>query len=224
MLEVLTIQPAQPAVLTVIWLHGLGADGHDFEPIVPHLGIPDQYPVRFIFPHAPVRSVTVNMGMQMRAWYDIINPVIGVGMEDRTGIRESCEQVGVLIEHELSAGMRSDQIVLAGFSQGGAIALSAGLCYPKRLSGILALSTYLPLADTFRTERHPINQETPILYLHGSFDPVIALAVADVSREHLRGLEYHVESKDYPIPHSVSAEEIADIGHWLTQRCETAAG
>ena len=145
MLDVVTIQPNGAPQLSVIWLHGLGADAHDFEPIVPHLNIPANFSVRFVFPNAPVQPVTINMGMSMRAWYDIISPVIGAGPEDADGIRQSSLELEKLIEHEIAQGMNSDQIVLAGFSQGGAVALFTGLRYPKRLSGILALSTYLPL-------------------------------------------------------------------------------
>ncbi len=220
MLDVITIEPTNPPILSVIWLHGLGADGHDFEPVVPHLNIPDSYPVRFVFPHAPIQSVTVNMGMKMRAWYDIVNPVIGMGSEDDVGIRRSGKEVEALIEQEISKGMESNQVVLAGFSQGGAIALFTALRYPERLSGVLAISTYLPLPDTLNTERQVTNSDIPILSLHGDFDPVISPMIAEQSRQKLRELGYCVESRNYPIPHSLSADEITDIGNWLTQRCQ----
>ncbi len=220
MLDVITIEPTNRPKLTVIWLHGLGADGHDFEPIVPHLNIPESCPVRFVFPHAPIQSVTINMGMKMRAWYDIVNPVIGMGLEDSVGIRRSSEELEALIEREISNGMDANQVVVAGFSQGGAIALFTTLRYPARLSGVLAISTYLPLADTLEMERHGANSDVPILSLHGDFDPVISPAIADQSRQKLRELGYCVESRNYPVPHSLAAEEIADIGNWLTQRCQ----
>lgn len=220
MLDVITIEPMNPPILSVIWLHGLGADGHDFEPVVPHLNIPDSYPVRFVFPHAPIQSVTINMGMKMRAWYDIVNPVIGMGSEDDVGIRQSGKEVEALIEQEISKGMDANQVVLAGFSQGGAIALFTALRYPRRLSGVLAISTYLPLSDTLETERNAANSDVPILSLHGDFDPVISPVMAEQSRQKLKDLGYSVESRNYPIPHSLSADEIADIGQWLTQRCQ----
>ncbi len=220
MLEVITIEPDNPPELSVIWLHGLGADGHDFEPVVPYLNIPDSHPVRFVFPHAPVQSVTINMGMKMRAWYDIANPVIGVGSEDEVGIRRSGKELDVLIEHEISKGMEASQVVLAGFSQGGAIALFTALRYPARLSGVLAISTYLPLADTLETEKHAANSDILILSLHGDFDPVISPLIAEQSRQRLREAGYLVESRNYPVPHSLSADEIIDIGNWLTQRCQ----
>ncbi|MDE0308623.1 MAG: dienelactone hydrolase family protein [Acidiferrobacterales bacterium] len=219
MLDAVTIEPKNPPILSVIWLHGLGADGHDFEPIVPHLNIPQSCPVRFIFPHAPIQSVTINLGMKMRAWYDILNPIVGAGLEDEKGIRHSGEQVQAMIGQELSKGMDANQVVLAGFSQGGAIALFTAIRYPARLSGVLAISTYLPLADAVESERHAANSDVPILSLHGDFDPVISPTIAEQSRDKLKQLGYNVETRNYPIPHSVSADEIADIGNWLVQRC-----
>lgn len=220
MLDVVTIEPTQKPKLSVIWLHGLGADGHDFEPIVPHLNIPDSCPVRFVFPHAPIQSVTINMGMKMRAWYDIANPVIAMGIEDNVGIKRSVKEVEGLIAQEISKGMDVCQVVLAGFSQGGAIALFTALRYPARLSGVLAISTYLPLADVLEMERHAANFDLPILSLHGDFDPVIAPVIAEQSRQKLRDLGYCIESRNYPIPHSLSSEEITDIGNWLIERCQ----
>ena len=220
MLDVVTIQPNGTPQLSVIWLHGLGADAHDFEPIVPHLNIPANFSVRFVFPNAPVQPVTINMGMSMRAWYDIISPVIGAGHEDADGIRKSSLELEQLIDHEIAQGMNSDQIVLAGFSQGGAVALFTGLRYPKRLSGILALSTYLPLQKVVTEERSEANEDIPILSLHGDFDPVISIAVAEQYRSKLSELGYSFESKNYPAPHSVTAEEVVNIGNWLTQRCQ----
>jgi phospholipase/carboxylesterase len=192
----------------VIWLHGLGADGHDFEPIVPELRLPK--PVRFVFPHAPVRPVTINQGMRMRAWYDIFQ--FGGGAEDETGIRASQKLVGELIKAE-----KGRKIVLAGFSQGGAIVLQTALRHPERLAGVLALSTYLPLASSLAAERSPANQELPIFMAHGQFDDLIPIDRAERSREFLTQLGYNVEWHAYPMPHSVCAPEIADISRFLAR-------
>ncbi len=221
MLDTVQIDPIGTPQLSVIWMHGLGADGHDFESVVPLLGIPSEYRIRFVFPHAPHRSVTINMGMRMRAWYDILNPVLGSPVEDVEGINESCDQVSELIRHENEQGICTDRIVLAGFSQGGAIALYLGLRYAEELAGIMALSTYLPKIDATQTEASAANKDTPILYLHGSLDPLIAVGTAERSRRVLSDLGYRVQSKNYPIPHSVSPEEIDDIGIWLTERCKS---
>jgi len=195
----------------IIWLHGLGADGHDFEPIVPELGLPASLPVRFVFPHAPLMPVTINGGAVMRAWYD----VAGDGRQDEAGIRAAQARVEALLAREKARGIRAVSIVLAGFSQGGAVALQTGLRYPERLAGILALSTYLPLADKLAAEASPANRAVPILMCHGIQDPVIPLSAATRSRDALRALGYAVEWREYPMPHAVCAEEIADIGRWL---------
>lgn len=202
------------ASATVIWLHGLGADGHDFEPIVPELTLPRDAGVRFIFPHAPVRPVTLNAGMAMRAWYDIL----GLGPdreEDAAGIRASEEQVRKLIERENQRGIPSARIVLAGFSQGGAIVLHTGLRYPERLAGIMALSTYLPLDGTLSAERHAGNQDTPIFMAHGTQDPVLPVSMGTRSRDLLQQHGHPVEWHDYPMEHQVCMEEIRAIGDWL---------
>jgi phospholipase/carboxylesterase len=204
---------AGTAEAAVIWLHGLGAAGHDFEPIVPELGLPATLRLRFVFPHAPVQPVTINGGLAMRAWYDITND----GRQDAAGIRASQQRVEALIEREKSRGVAPARIVLAGFSQGGAIALHTGLRHPERLAGILALSTYLPLADTLAAEAHPANREAPIFMAHGTEDSLIPLARARASRDALQALGYQVEWHEYPMPHSVCAEEIAHIGAWLTR-------
>lgn len=224
MLETIEINPSAQPQLSVIWLHGLGADGHDFEGVVPFLGIPSRCEVRFIFPHAPHRSVTINMGMRMRAWYDILNPVLGDPVEDKDGIEDSCSLISELIGHENGRGVSTDRIVLAGFSQGGAIALYMGLRYPERFAGIMALSTYLPRMDDAHEEDCAINRDTPILYLHGSMDPMVSISMAERSRQILTELGYNVQAKDYPIAHSVSQEEIADIGNWLTERYDENEG
>jgi len=206
-------QPAPTAA--VIWMHGLGADGHDFEPIVPELGLPAGLAVRFIFPHAPVRPVTLNNGMAMRAWYDILE--LGGGKEDGEGLRESQVAVEALIAQEEARGIVAGRIVLAGFSQGGAIAFQAGLRHPQRLAGIMALSTYLPLAGTVEAERHVANRDLPVFMAHGSVDPMISIGRAQESRKMLEALGYPVEWHEYPMPHSVCPQEIADISAWLVK-------
>jgi phospholipase/carboxylesterase len=200
----------------VIWLHGLGADGTDFVPAVPQLRLPDEVAPRFIFPNAPVRPVTVNNGMRMRAWYDIYS----LGMRDRedaTGIRESAAVVHGLIDAERAAGISARRIVLAGFSQGGAIALQAGLRYAEPLAGILALSTYLPLATTVAAEASVANREIPILMCHGREDPIVPLELAEKSADILNDLGYHPRWLDYPMQHQVCAAEMLAISQWLTQ-------
>ncbi len=200
----------------VIWLHGLGADGHDFEPIVPELGIGADLPIRFVFPHAPIRPVTLNGGMAMRAWYDII--ALGGGREDEAGIKASGEFLSALIDDPICRGVGAGRVVFAGFSQGGAIALQAGLRHPDRIAGILALSTYLPVATRLAAERSPANADCPILMVHGTADPVIPLDRALASRDHLLALGYPVQWQTYPMQHSVCLEEIRLIAGWLRQR------
>jgi phospholipase/carboxylesterase len=196
---------------SIIWLHGLGADGHDFEPIVPELPLPAGLRGRFVFPHAPVRAVTINYGHGMPAWYD----VYGDGRQDANGIRASQRRIEALIARERERGVLTRRIVLAGFSQGGAIALQTGLRHPERLAGILALSTYLPLAETLSTESGAANRDLPIFMAHGTEDTVIPLQRAAISRDQLRKLGYQVEWHEYPMPHAVCPEEIADVGAWL---------
>ena len=198
--------------LSVLWLHGLGADGHDFEPIVPELGL--RIPVRCVFPHAPVRPVTINGGMAMRAWYDILG-FDRRAKEDVAGIRASAAAVTELIDREIERGIPSDRIVLAGFSQGGAIALQTALREPRPLAGILALSTYLPLAATLASERSAANAGIPIFLAHGTGDTVLPLELADNSRRALGALGYAVDWHAYAMPHSVCMEEISAIGAWL---------
>lgn len=199
----------------VIWLHGLGADGHDFEPIVPELRLPADANVRFLFPHADIRPVTLNGGMAMRAWYDILS-LDRNERADEEGTRASIVQVEALISDQLAAGLGADDIVLAGFSQGGAIALSAALRYPLRLAGVMALSTYLPMQDSFLREATEANRRTPIFMAHGQFDPVLTLDMGQQARDFLNAHSYPVEWHDYPMAHQVCAEEIAAIGRWLT--------
>ena len=192
----------------ILWLHGLGADGHDFEPIVPELKL--KKPLRFIFPHAPMRPVTINQGMRMRAWYDILQ--LGGGPEDEAGLRASQKITEELIRAQ---GLPANKIVLAGFSQGGAIVLQTALRYPERLAGVMALSTYLPLAATVAAERSDANRDLPIFMAHGQYDDLIPMQRARASREHLEKLGYKIEWHDYPMPHSVCAPEIADISAFL---------
>ena len=212
MLDSIEITTGGAPELSVLWLHGLGADGHDFEPIVPELGL--RFPVRFVFPHAPVRAVTINGGMTMRAWYDILG-FDRRTQEDAAGIRASAAAVALLIDREIERGMPSDRIVLAGFSQGGAIALHTALREPRPLAGVLALSTYLPLAASLASERSAANASVPIFMAHGTGDTVLPLSLAETSRTALQALGYAVEWHAYPMAHSVSMEEISAIGAWL---------
>ena len=209
-MDAIQIETGPDPEAAVIWLHGLGADGHDFEPIVPELELVK--PVRFVFPHAPIRPVTINQGMRMRAWYDILQ--LGGGPEDEAGLRASQKLTEELIRAQ---GLPAERIVLAGFSQGGAIVLLTGLRYPERLAGVMALSTYLPLAGTLAAERSAPNRETPIFMAHGRYDDLIPMQRAQASREHLQKLGYAVEWHDYPMPHSVCAPEIADLSSFLAR-------
>jgi len=209
--EAVEIETGPSPRASVIWMHGLGADGHDFEPIVPELGMPATPAARFVFPHAPVQPVTINGGARMRAWYD----VTGDGRQDAAGIRASQARVEALIARERSRGIAPGAIVLAGFSQGGAMALHTGLRHPERLAGILALSTYLPLPDTLAQEASKANRNLPIFMAHGTQDPVIPLSWAARSRDHLTSLGYAPDWHEYPMPHSVCAQEIADVSGWL---------
>ncbi len=214
LLDCVEINPEQPAEYVVIWLHGLGADGHDFEPIVPELDLPEHRAVRFVFPHAPKRPVTINAGMSMRAWYDILD--LEARKVDLPAIQESSGQIRRLISRELSAGIPSNHIILAGFSQGGAIALHTGLRYEKALAGILALSTYSPTIGTLAEERSPVNAGIPIMMAHGEYDPVIPIAAGTGTRDALTRLGYDVKWHSYPMQHEVCLEEIRTIGTWLS--------
>ncbi len=214
--DAIVMTPATAPTASVIWMHGLGADGMDFVPLVPELRLPQNVAPRFIFPNAPVRPVTVNNGMSMRAWYDIYS--LGVrDREDAAGIRESAAVVHGLIDQERAAAVKAERIVLAGFSQGGAIALQAGLRYPQLLGGILALSTYLPLAATLAVEGSAANRVVPILMCHGRLDPVVPLQLAHQSFDALKAQGYTPRWLDYPMQHQVCAEEILAISQWLMQ-------
>jgi phospholipase/carboxylesterase len=199
---------------SVVWLHGLGADGNDFVPLVKELGLPDDKPVRFIFPHAPMRPVSINGGQVMRAWYDL-GILAGQMTSNEEHIRASQGAVNALVEREVARGIPAEKIFLAGFSQGGVIALQTGLRYRKRLGGILALSTYLALASSLPAERSEANTAIPIYMAHGRDDPVIAMSMATRSRDELHRLGYKVEWHEYPMQHSVCMEEVETIRAWL---------
>ena len=216
-LEAIEIETGANPATSIIWLHGLGADGNDFAPIVPELDLP-KTAIRFVFPHAPVQSVTINAGMRMRAWYDIADGAIR--REDERGVRASQALIETLIGREKERGTKAERLVLAGFSQGGAIALQTGLRHAERIAGIMALSTYVPIAEHLRAEASAANRKLPIFMAHGSFDPVIPLARARESRKLLQSLGYALEWREYSMPHSVCPEELADIGAWLKQILE----
>ena len=201
---------------TVIWMHGLGADGWDFVPLVRELPLPESLPLRFVFPHAPERPVTINNGSVMRAWYDISQSDIA-RVPDEVGIRQSQASVEQLIEREKTRGIEPSAIVLAGFSQGGAIALQTGLRFKDRLAGIAALSTYLPLEDSLDREAAGANKATPIFMAHGTEDPVIPMKLAETSQQALRMRGYDVDWHSYPMPHSVCAEEVRDLAEFLAR-------
>ena len=199
---------------SVLWLHGLGADGHDFEPAVPQLVQAQGRALRFVFPHAPVRPVTLNGGLPMRAWYDILQ-LNRRAAEDEAGVRSSDVALRALIRRENERGVPSERIVLAGFSQGGAMALYSGTRLPERIAGMIGLSCYMPIAVAFPTERHASNHGTPIFMAHGSLDPVIEPYLGETSRELLVAAGYAVEWHSYPMGHSVCAEELAAVAAFL---------
>jgi phospholipase/carboxylesterase len=201
---------------TVLIMHGLGADGNDFVPIAKELDLAQAGPVRFVFPHAPVIPVTINNGFRMRAWYDILG-LGGASREDEAGLRSSMAEVEKLLEREKQRGMPAHRIVLAGFSQGCAMALMTGVRHKERLAGIAGLSGYLPLAETTARERNDANALTPIFMGHGQHDDIVDIARGKASRDALRGLGYEVEWHDYPMAHSVCMEEIEDLGRWLAK-------
>ena len=214
LLDCVEIETAGDPETSVIWMHGLGADGHDFEPIVRELDLPARPGIRFVFPHAPLRPVTINQGHVMRAWYDV-RALAGVRREDEAGVRQSARQIEALIAREQQRGTAPGRLVLAGFSQGGAMALHVGLRHPDRLAGVLALSCYLPVAGALAAEASPANRDVPIFWAHGAHDPMIPLALAEQSRELVAALGYPVDWHRYPMPHAVCAEEIADVARWF---------
>ncbi|WP_151634312.1 alpha/beta hydrolase [Noviherbaspirillum aerium] len=214
LLETIEIETAPNPSVSVIWLHGLGADGNDFVPIVRELDLNGCPPIRFIFPHAPTMPVTVNNGYVMRAWYDILGLDLGQ-REDMAGLRKSQARVETLIAREKERGIPAHRIILAGFSQGCAMTLQTGLRHPEKLAGLLCLSGYLPLNQSVPAERNSANHDTPIFLVHGRNDPVIPIALAEKSRDILKSLGYNVEWHEYMMPHSICQEEVDDIGAWL---------
>jgi len=212
--DAVILTPATAPTASVIWLHGLGADGHDFVPIVPDLQLPAALGVRFVFPHAPKRAVSLNQGMQMRAWYDIKALSMGA-IEDAEGIADSAARVDGYLRRERACGIAANRIVIAGFSQGGAMALHTGLRCTQTLAGILALSCYLPLRDRLAAEATDANRQTPILMCHGRHDSVLTIQIGRLSRDALLQQGFAVEWKEYDMQHQVCAAEIADIAQWL---------
>lgn len=216
LLPSIELETAPGPAASVIWMHGLGADGNDFVPIVPELRLPPGLALRFVFPHAPVRAVTINNGMRMRAWYDIAAADLN-NRADVTGVKQSRDQIEALIAREKTRGVAPSRIVLAGFSQGGAIALYAGLRHAERLAGILALSTYLVQQDKLPTEAAPANRDLPIFMAHGSADPVVRFEWGLASRRALEANGNRVEWHEYPIEHSLCLEEVRAIGAWMAR-------
>ena len=215
LLPTIEIETGDQPACAVIWLHGLGADGHDFEPIVDELDLDDLPAIRFVFPHAPMRPVTINGGYVMRAWYDIVSPDFSQRREDAQGVNESAVQIEALIARENARGIPDARIILAGFSQGGAVVLHTGLRHPHRLAGILALSTYVPLADTLAAEAHAANRDVPIFMAHGHGDTVIPYDFGQRSGELLQAQGYPVKWHPYFCEHTVAMEELRDIEVWL---------
>ena len=214
------IETGENPVGSVIWLHGLGADGHDFEPIVPELGLPDTLPLRFVFPHAPIRPVTINGGMEMRAWYDILS-LDAEGRSEESSVRESAAYLLQLIEGEIERGFEPERIVLAGFSQGGAVVMHAGLRYPTPVAGLMLLSTYIPVPGAFAAEvadsatSQP--RSVPIFMAHGSFDPMLPLALGRDSADIVESAGFTIDWREYPMAHGVCPQEIADIRAFLLE-------
>lgn len=211
LLPAVEINPSGPVTASVIFLHGLGADGHDLTSLAAELDVPG---ARFVFPHAPVRPVTINGGYRMRAWYDVLGADFGT-TQDEDGVRESEQRLRALIRREVERGVSAHRIVLAGFSQGGAIALHTALRYPERLAGALALSGYLPLVETLQAEAHPANKDLPVMLAHGAEDTVIPLTLGEASCRKLNALGYPVTWRSYPMPHTLCAEEVENVKGWL---------
>jgi phospholipase/carboxylesterase len=216
-LETVEVTTGPDPVAAVIWLHGLGADGHDFEPAAPQLLWPGAPPLRWVFPSAPLRAVTLNGGMQMRAWYDILGIDSDRG-HDAAGIEQSVAQVASLVQREQRRGIHPHRIVVAGFSQGGAIAIQLALRYSQRLAGLIALSTYMVHSERLRGQAHPINRDLPVLMAHGSMDGVVPLLMGVAAADALRAWGYALEWHDYPMAHAVCPEEIVHIRAWLGKR------
>lgn len=219
LLDAIEHETASAPQWSVIWLHGLGADGHDFAPIVPQFVRPHWPAIRFIFPHAPVRAVTINNGVRMRAWYDIVDMDLA-RRADESGVDESVAQIDALIAREVERGVPASRIVLAGFSQGGAVTLAAGLRRTEPLGGLVALSTYLPMAQRLLGEATVGARTQPVFMGHGTQDPVVPFAAGQRSAQALRDLGLDVDWHAYPMPHSVCPEEIADLARWLDGRLQ----
>ena len=217
LLETVEVNPPGEIRACVIWLHGLGDSGHGFAPIVPELKLPDDKGIRFVFPHAPVRPITINNGYAMHAWYDIRSMELDK-RADPEGVRESAEQVAGLIQREIDAGIAADKIVLAGFSQGGVIALHLGSRFPQRLAGILALSTYMSEPERLDGEAHPANRQTPILMCHGRMDEVVPMTYGRQAYNSLEAAGFAVQWHDFMMQHNVCVEEIELISQWLQTR------
>ena len=213
-LDYIIQEPPRPATACVIWLHGLGADGHDFSTLSHELTLPDDHTIRFILPHAPIRPITLNAGMPMRGWFDIFGLTID-SPEDSNGIIQAGAQCHELIEQQCRDGISADRIILGGFSQGGATALYSGLHYVKKLAGIVALSSYLPLAKQLEDNRNAANQHTPIFMAHGTQDPIVPLTFGQVSYQHLQTSGYDVTWRTYPIAHTVCVEELQQLRNWI---------
>jgi phospholipase/carboxylesterase len=218
-LETVEIVTGADPTAAVIWLHGLGADGHDFEPLVPELSWPGAPSIRYVFPHAPVRPITINGGIAMRAWYDIVS-LSGGRDSDREGVEQSIGLASSLIDRERQRGITADRIIVAGFSQGGAIAIHAALRYPDRLAGLVALSTYLLQEDRLESEAGGANADLPVFAAHGTVDPMVPCAWGEDAAVKLRELGHPVEWNRYAMPHAVCPQEIGDLLAWLRQRLD----
>ncbi len=218
--ETVEVTTGEHPGFSVIWLHGLGADGHDFEPVIPHLGLGSAPPVRFVFPHAPVRPVTLNGGMRMRAWYDI-RSLSDSRDQDEPGIRHAAGLVAALVARENDRGVRSENIVLAGFSQGAAVASYAAPRHPERLGGLVMLSGYLLFPERLEDECNAANRDLPVFIAHGTQDPVVPFMWGRASAERLGEMGFPLTWRTYPTPHSVSMEEIRDIGQWIRARLQS---
>ncbi|MBV1910306.1 MAG: dienelactone hydrolase family protein [Kangiellaceae bacterium] len=215
LLSHITVETSSNPDATVIWLHGLGADGHDFEPIVPELNLPKDSAVRFIFPNAPSIPVTINGGYVMPAWYDILEMSIDRKVDDQQ-LRASANEIVKIINNEIALGIKSERIILAGFSQGGAVAIESALTFEKKLGGLLLMSTYFATKDTI--EFSPQNRDIPVVIHHGDFDPVVPVTLSQVSEQKLKQENYQVSIRTYPMEHSVCSQQINDIGQWLAER------
>lgn len=215
-LTTVEIHPTAEHHYSIVWMHGLGADGHDFESIVPELRLKAEKHINFIFPEAPVRSVTINGGMRMRAWYDIVD--LSMTKTDREGIKDSAASISQMLDEIIAGGLSPKHVILAGFSQGGVIALHAGLKYPVRLGGIIALSTYLPTIEQITVERSGASQSTPIFMAHGSFDSVVPVEYGRKAYEDLQDLKYPIEWHDFMMDHSVCGKEIARIAEFINRQ------